>query len=115
MMDRVRCGEASVKRGGVTPFNVLPIPNADSQTSAGAHGHGAGTPAKLCDWWLRYICPPAGTCLDPFSGSGTVALAALKQGKSAIGIERIPEYHAIAQKRITEARNACPLFEEVNQ
>lgn len=100
----------AVERGGVTPFNVLPIPNADSTSSAGSHGHGAGTPAALCSWWLRYICPPSGAVLDPFSGSGTVSLAALKQGKDAIGIERMPEYHAIAEKRVSEALDATPLY-----
>ncbi len=109
-MRRARCALASEERGGVTPFNLLPIANADSQTSAGAHGHGAGTPAALCDWWLRYLCPPGGAVLDPFVGSGTVALAAFKQDKQATGIEANPEYHAIAEKRIAAARNEYPLF-----
>jgi DNA modification methylase len=98
-----RASLAAARRGGVTPFNVLPVPNADSQSSAGANGHGAGTPFALCSWWLRYLCPDGGTVCDPFSGSGTVALAAVKQSKSAIGIEISPEYHAIAQRRLAEA------------
>lgn len=100
---------AAVGRGGVTPFNVLPF-GGGSSGSAGAHGHGAGTPLALARWWVRYICPPGGTVLDPFSGSGTVALAALKEGRSAIGIERIPSYHAIAQRRIAEEQARFPLF-----
>ena len=96
--------QASENRGGVTPFNVFPCVNGREAS------HPASTPCHLASWWLRYICPPGGTVLDPFSGSGTVALAALKQGKRAIGIERIPEYHAIAEKRIADARAAAPLF-----
>ena len=108
-VDRKKCAEATMRRGGSTPFNLLPIPNANSSSSAGSHGHGAGTPALLADWWLRFICPPAGTVLDPFIGSGTVALEAVKQGKQAIGIERVPEYCAIAEKRIAAAkREAVP-------
>ena len=97
---------AAVTRGGVTPFNLLPFAN----TRINRGGHGAGTPDALASWWLRYICPPGGTVLDPFSGSGTVALAAMKQGKHAIGIERIEEYHAIAEKRIAAERNELPLL-----
>jgi DNA modification methylase len=83
--------DALDRRGGVCPFNVLPVANTDSQTSAGAEGHGAGTPLKLADWWLRYLCPPGGICLDPFSGTATMGLAAVKQGKGYIGIEAIPD------------------------
>ena len=106
--------EAAVRRGGVTPFNVLPIPNTVSTGSAGGHGHGAGTPAALCNWWIRYTCPPGGTALDPFVGSGTVALEALKLGRNAIGIEKVPKYHATAERRVAELRAATPLFDEVS-
>ncbi len=91
------------ERGGCSPFNLLPIANTNSTASAGSHGHGAGTPEPLADWWTRYISPPGGVVLDPFVGSGTMALAAIKQGRSAIGIERDPAYHAIAQRRINAA------------
>lgn len=109
---RGRQAAAADERGGTTPFNLLPIANADSQSSAGALGHGAGTPAKLCDWWLRYLCPPGGTSLDPFGGSGTVALTALNQNKNAIQIERIPEYHEISQKRIAEVQAGLLPFDQ---
>jgi DNA modification methylase len=94
------------ERGGVTPFNVLPIPTL-SQDSAGSHGHGAGTPAALCDYWIKYISPPDGTVLDPFVGSGTVALSALKLGRKAIGIERDAGYFAIAQSRLAAAQTTA--------
>ncbi len=91
---------AAFDRGGVTPFNCLPIPNNHRPGCAGEHGHGAGTPIELADWWTRYICPPGGTALDPFMGSGTMGLAAIRNGRPFIGVERIPEYHAIAERRI---------------
>jgi DNA modification methylase len=97
-------GRASLKaaeRGGVTPFNVLPTP---SDGEAAKHGHGAATPVKLCEWWLRYICPPGGTVCDPFIGSGTVGIAAVKRGCNVIGIERMPKYFEIAQARIEAAQ-----------
>ena len=94
---------AAARRGGVTPFNVLPVSNTNSNNSAGSHGHGAGTPIELARWWVRYISPPGGTVLDPFSGTGTVQLAALAEGRNAVGCERMEKYAQIAARRIAEA------------
>ena len=91
------------RRGGVTPMNVLPFSNTDSANSSGASGHGAGTPIALCDWWVRYLCPQAGTVLDVFAGGGTVGVAAVRRGCSYIGIEREAEYVAIARARLDAA------------
>jgi len=40
--------------------------------------------------------------LDPFLGSGTTALVALKCGRHAVGIELNPEYAAMARRRCTD-------------
>lgn len=40
--------------------------------------------------------------LDPFSGSGTTLLAAMRLGCSYVGIEVVPEYVEIARKRLSE-------------
>jgi 16S rRNA G966 N2-methylase RsmD len=98
-----RCSSVAQERGGVTPFNVLPIANVDSSGSSGAFGHGAGTPLSLADWWTRYICKPNGMVLDPFCGGGTMGVAAILSGRNFIGIEREPEYVAIARARIDDA------------
>lgn len=108
-----KIGEAALRRGGVTPFNVFPTGGCNRWgDGGGAHGHGASTPPALCRWWIRYICPPDGIALDPFTGSGTVPLAALAEGRKAIGIERFPKYVAIARKRVAECLDAG-LFAEV--
>ncbi len=99
-MRRGRACAASDERGGVTPFNILPIANADSSGSSGAHGHGAGTPVPLAAWWSRYLCPPGGVILDPFCGAGSMGVAAVTQGFRFIGIEREAEYVEIARARI---------------
>lgn len=94
---------AAAKNGGVTPMNVLPVSCGNSRTSAGAHGHGAGTPLPLCNWWVRYICPPGGLVLDPFTGSGTTGVACLNTGRRFIGIELDAGYFDIACRRLEQA------------
>ena len=98
-----RCAAAADERGGVTPFNLIPISNTNSTDSAGAAGHGAGTPLSLCLWWCRYITPPGGLVLDPFAGSGTTGVAALLEGLRFAGCEREAEYVQIARARLDKA------------
>jgi DNA modification methylase len=102
--DDRRIANACVVRGGTTPFNLIPI-GPDGKD--GLHKHPGRTPLILADWWVRYISPAGGVVADWFAGSGTMGLAALKHGRSFIGVEKMPEYHAIAERRITEA---MPLF-----
>lgn len=101
-----RCVGVSDERGGVTPFNLLPISNTDSANSGGSHGHGAATPLSLCEWWTRYIVPPNGIILDPFMGSGTTGIAARKHGAGYIGIEQHEPYVKMAIERIAAKRLA---------
>lgn len=45
-----------------------------------------------------------GRVLDPFLGSGTVALAAERYGRDWLGIELNPAYAALAEQRLAESR-----------
>jgi hypothetical protein len=108
--DYRRMRTACLKRGGTTPFNVLPI-GSDGRWSGGTHGHGASTPLVLCDDWVRYICPEGGVVLDPFMGSGTIPLAAIRRNRSATGFEQMPEYFEMAQARLDGP--PTPLFDGI--
>ena len=61
----------------------------------------------LMRWLCRLIAEPGDIILDPFAGSGSTLVAAIAEGMNAVGIERDPEYHAIAQRRIADARRPC--------
>lgn len=65
--------------------------------------HPAPFPEELVD---RIVTSTDGTIvLDPFGGSGTTAISALKDGKSFILIEKSPSYCAMAKKRISGMQN----------
>ena len=50
--------------------------------------------------------PIPGIVLDPFLGSGTVAIAAERLGRDWLGIELNPAFAEVAQHRISEARES---------
>jgi len=54
----------------------------------------------LMSWLCRLITPPGGLILDMFCGSGSTGVACLGEFRF-LGIERYPEYVAIANARIT--------------
>lgn len=62
--------------------------------------HPTVKPIKLMEYLCKLITPPGGIVLDPFMGTGSTGVAALKLGFSFMGIEREPEYFEIAKKRI---------------
>jgi DNA modification methylase len=49
---------------------------------------------------VRALCPPDGIVLDPFSGGGTVAVAAAIEGRRCIAVELNPEYAIASRCRI---------------
>jgi site-specific DNA-methyltransferase (adenine-specific) len=52
---------------------------------------------------LVQVARPGELILDPFAGSGTTGVAAIKTGRRFLGIELLPLYAAIARNRISEA------------
>lgn len=65
--------------------------------------HTTGKPTEVMRWLVR-ICPPGGTILDPFMGSGTTGVAALIEGRKFVGVEMVPHYQQVAERRIREAQ-----------
>jgi hypothetical protein len=72
--------------------------------------HPTVKPVELMRWLCRLVTPPGGTVLDPFTGSGSTGIAALREGFEFIGIEREADYVEIAQARIV---GDAPLFNTV--
>jgi DNA modification methylase len=64
--------------------------------------HFATFPEKLVEPCILAGCPVGGTVLDPYLGSGTTGLVALRHGRHFIGIDLKPEYVAMARERIAK-------------
>jgi site-specific DNA-methyltransferase (adenine-specific) len=68
--------------------------------------HHATFPVHLARQSILAGCPPGGIVLDPFFGAGTTAIAAEQLGRDWLGIELNPDFAALAEHRIREAREA---------
>jgi site-specific DNA-methyltransferase (adenine-specific) len=70
------------------------------QVARSRNFHPTVKPIALMRWLCRLVTPKGGLILDPFTGSGTTGCAAVLEGFRFVGVEREPEYAAIAEKRI---------------
>jgi site-specific DNA-methyltransferase (adenine-specific) len=54
------------------------------------------------------LCAPGGLIVDPFAGSGTTGVAALRTGRRFLGCELVPAYHTLAAERLAAEECASP-------
>jgi site-specific DNA-methyltransferase (adenine-specific)/modification methylase len=69
--------------------------------------HPSQKPYELMRWVIDFT---TGTILDPYMGSGTTGVAAIKAGRPFIGIEIEPKYFEIACRRIADAHLQPDMF-----
>jgi DNA modification methylase len=83
----------------------------DSERGANIRERPTQKPIALMQWCLGFLTP--GKCvLDPFLGSGTSGVAAVKQGARFVGVEISPAYFDVACRRISDALARPDLFIE---
>jgi DNA modification methylase len=90
--------------GSAARFFYTPKASRDDRSDGNTHP--TVKPTDLMRYLCRLVTPPGGTVLDPFMGSGSTGKAAMLEGFEFIGIEREPQYFAIAEQRITRAAAA---------
>ena len=81
--------------------DVATIPTAANERDGDFTRHPAPYPPALAEWVAHLICPPGGTILDPFSGSASTGVAALRNGWDYIGIDIRKEYVEMSRRRLS--------------
>jgi DNA modification methylase len=84
---------------GTLPGDVWEIIPEDTQKRK---EHYAVYPEDLCKIPILATCPVNGIVLDPFSGSGTTSLVAIKHQRKSIGLDISEEYIEFSKERIDE-------------
>src|SRR5690606_9880463 len=67
-----------------------------------AHENEAPFPQSLAEFFVKSFCPPGGVVLDPFSGSGTTAAAAIANGRRAIAFDVRESQVDLTRRRVAE-------------
>jgi site-specific DNA-methyltransferase (cytosine-N4-specific) len=78
------------------------------QTEQSDYKHYSSFPMKLADRIINAGSPEGGTVLDPFMGSGTTGISALRNKRNFIGIDISPEYVQMAEERLRELSSGVP-------
>lgn len=66
-------------------------------------GHSAVFPEELPKRCILAGSQPGDVVLDPFSGSATTGVAALRHGRRYLGIDLIPKYTSLGEERIKDS------------
>jgi site-specific DNA-methyltransferase (adenine-specific) len=81
----------------------------DIKGASTRQGHPAPYPAELAERLVRMFSFAGDTVLDPFLGTGSTSVAALRAGRNSIGNEIEPKYLAIARDRLDAEANCARL------
>jgi site-specific DNA-methyltransferase (adenine-specific)/site-specific DNA-methyltransferase (cytosine-N4-specific) len=81
------------------PSNHIHIKNVVNQFTEN-RWHSATYPVELTDFFIKALSEENDIILDPFMGSGTTAISALKNNRNYIGYELSSEYFLLLEDRI---------------
>lgn len=96
-------GELSGNPLGKNPSDVWDIPNVKSN-HVEKTGHPCQFPIGLVERLVLSLTNKGDNVLDPYLGAGSSAIAALKNGRNALGCDLVPEYVEIARDRVAALR-----------
>ncbi|CAM3437118.1 Methyltransferase [Deinococcus saxicola] len=95
--------------GGAIPPNLLQIPNSEAGghylnacRRVGVKSHPARFPAKLPEFFIRFLTQPDDLVLDIFGGSNTTGRVAQTEGRQWLTFEQSADYLGASAFRFTE-------------
>jgi DNA modification methylase len=94
-------------RNLVYPTNVIHM-----ATECSNRNHSATFPVELPEWFIKLFTQPGEIVLDPFMGSGTTALAAIRLGRYFVGMDISKEYIELARQRTAQEQIRLPNIAE---
>lgn len=96
----------STDNGGAIPSNLLQLPNTDSNSLylkgcklVGVEGHPARFPAKLPEFFIRFLTDPGDLVVDIFAGSNTTGAVAETEGRQWLAFDERRDYLAASSFR----------------
>ena len=106
-------GEVDANPNGRYPSNIIGevqsehqkyfyAPRVTRKERGDYNNHPTPKPISLMSYLVKIYCPENGIVLDPFLGSGSTAIGAIKENRKFVGIELEKEYVEISQKRLIE-------------
>ncbi len=109
-----KTGELSGNPLGKNPGDVWIIPNVKSN-HVEKTAHPCQYPVELVERFVVSLTDVDDWVLDPFLGSGTSVIAALKHGRCGMGAELAPDYVQIARDRVREQLAGCLATRPMNK
>ena len=105
--DRPAKGQSTISRdefmaATISVWNIPP-------ESARRVGHPAPFPVSLVERLIHLYTFHGETVLDPFMGSGSTALAAIRSGRGFVGYEIDPHYITVCNERILRETDRCAI------
>lgn len=96
-----KIGQYSCNPLGKNPGDLWVIPNVKSNHVEKTK-HPCQFPVELIERLVLSLTNEADWVLDPFLGTGTTIIAAIRHGRRGIGAETVPEYVGLARQRIQQ-------------
>ena len=113
-------GAFSKDNGGAIPSNLLQIPNSeagglylDACRRVGIKPHPARFPARLPEFFIRFLTDPNDVVLDIFGGSNTTGMVAEAENRRWLTFEVDAAYVASSTFRFLDKRAGTQTFTEV--
>ncbi|MBC9868159.1 MAG: site-specific DNA-methyltransferase [Opitutae bacterium] len=108
--------------GGAIPPNLIQIPNSESNgqyirgcKEVGVKPHPARFPAKLPEFFIRFLTEPEDLVADIFSGSNTTGQVAEAEGRNWIAIEERIDYVSASSFRFIDNSFSVEQIKEIHQ
>jgi adenine-specific DNA-methyltransferase len=109
-----KAGQYSCNPLGKNPGDVWVIPNVKSN-HVEKTDHPCQFPVELIERLVLSMTNVNDWVLDPFLGTGTSVIAAVRHGRRGVGAELVPKYVQLARRRIREAMDGTLRTRPMNQ